>query len=77
MTEPTDTETTVRALLNAAGMNASTTGPLARAALSVTGWKSWFVRVKSGAFVPTSTAIRPPTARVPPPWRHHGSRPRI
>ncbi len=43
--------------LNAAGKNASTTG-LPCSSLSVTGSRSWFVRVKSGAFDPTATAIK-------------------
>ena len=38
--------------LNAAGKNASTTGR-PRCALSVTGSRSWFISVKSGAFDPT------------------------
>src|SRR2546427_869514 len=40
--------------LNAAGKNASTTGR-PRNALSVTGWRSSLIKVKSGAFDPTST----------------------
>src|SRR4051812_28846728 len=49
----------VQTLLNAAGKKASTTGrPFC--SLSVTGWRSWFVSVKSGAFDPTSTDIEPP-----------------
>jgi hypothetical protein len=43
-------------LLNAAGKNASTTG-LPLCSLSFTGWRSWLVKVKSGAFDPTSTDI--------------------
>src|SRR5471030_317955 len=43
--------------LNAAGTNASTTGPCVSSSLSVTGWRSWFGSVKSGAFAPSSAAI--------------------
>jgi ABC-2 type transport system ATP-binding protein len=45
--------------LNAAGKKASTTGR-PRKALSVTGWRSWSISVKSGAAAPTSTVIKPP-----------------
>ena len=44
--------------LNAAGMNARTTGPFFNSSLSVTGSRSSFIRVKSGALAPTSAAIR-------------------
>src|SRR6266545_5332221 len=47
----------VQTELNAAGKNASTTG-LPRSPHRVTGCRSWFVNVKSGAFDPTSTDMR-------------------
>ena len=46
----------VQTELKAAGKNASTTGRPLRL-LSVTGSRSWFIRVKSGACPPSITAM--------------------
>ena len=55
----------VQVPLNAAGMNARTTGPFFNCSLSVTGSRSWFIRVKSGALAPTSAAIPLSSRGVP------------